>query len=320
MASQRNPGARSAYSDVDTTSNGDEDVRIQRPAQDRGWVGLSEDEQNEYANKLVRHMMCRHSMKLPVKRQELSKALFADSEVSKYKSSIFAGAMTLAEQNLRNIMGCEIVEIVKQTRTSRGSANAASASMRSVVTQTSQQTVQGSVGESHASQTSSGIGAKAYILVSTLPFGARPRNEKEWSIRAFLSIVASLILLEPGCRILEDDLYQALSRSCGIRVEERGGHRQLNDGNVKELMEKILVQQWYLEREKEDRSYYYMIGPRLRAELSDNDLLEFIGAVYHKARGETTMDATAVKELQQRLDAARGAVFDNSESSGSSEE
>lgn len=262
---------------------------------EKGWDALSESEQDEYATLLARTLLCKHSTRIPVKRADLYKTVLPAEANIRSRKSIFNGAFRMAQEHLQNIAACEVIECVKQTRgTSRGGTQTAT---RATATQTASQSQSG------------GSGQRAYVLISTLPKGARPDDPGTYAERAFLCIVAAIILLKPDCRIEQEELYEALSRAAGVRVVESKGHHQLNDGNVKELLEQTFVKQWYLEREKEGRESYYAMGPRLRAELSDDDLLSFVAAVYNfNTEQSSEMDPTTRRELQQRLDAARGVM------------
>jgi MAGE family len=267
--------------------------------QDKGWAALDQEEQDMFATKLSRYMLCRHAVKAPVKRADLSRYMFVGSPIVAGRPSIFAGAFKLAQQNFQNVLACEMLEVVRQTKANKSSTQAATGAA-----QTQRQTLtQAQTSDTQAS----GVGAKAYILISTLPEGARAEVQSELATRALLSIIGAIILLQPGCRVSANDLYGALNRAGGIQVEESGGHKQLNGGNVKELIEKTLVSQWYLEREKDDQIFYYTLGPRLRAELSDDDIIMFVEAVYgSNTENGVTIDPTFAKELRQRLDTARG--------------
>jgi MAGE family len=250
-------------------------------------------------------MLCRHAVKAPVKRAELTKYVFEHATASSGRSAVFSGALKAAQASFKSILGCEMLEVVRQTRP-RGTAAGGGGASQTRATMTQQQSLPasatGTQGGGHGAP-----GAKAFILVSTLPQDARAEDASEFATRAFLTIIAGLILLEPACRIREDDLKRALLRAAGIDVVERNGHSQLNGGNVKDLLEKQLVSQWYLEREKEDGQFYYSLGPRLRAELDDDDLIAFIDAVFSQGTN-VTMDITSQKELKQKLDAARGVI------------
>lgn len=294
---------RNAGRVLDVDSEGDDDIVLEVPeaaVADKGWQALSEDEQNEYATTLARTILCKHATRIPVKRAELYKAIFPPGSSLKSRQSIFAGAFKMAQENLQNIAGCEVVECVKRTRgNARGGTQTAT---RATATQT------------QGMSQSTGLGQKGYILISTLPKGSRPDDREVYAERAFLCIIAAIILLKPGCRIEEKELYEALRRAAGVSVVESKGHHQLNGGNVKELVEKTLTAQWYLEREKEDREFYYSMGPRLRMELSDDDLLSFVTAVYNFNTEQTSeMDSTTRRDLQQRLDAARGVMLGDSD-------
>jgi hypothetical protein len=261
-----------------------------------GWSTLPETEQNECATVIVRLMLARHSEKLPVRRAELTKAMFPAGAVVKSRRSIFQGAFTLAQVTLQNIHTCEMLEVVKQVKGGRGGA--ATPAARATATQTAPDGSQTQV---------SGGGAKAYILVSTLPQQLRPRCEEEWAVRSLLGIIASIVMLTPECRVEEQDLAEALGRAAGVSLDEAGGHKQLNGGNVRELIQSTLVKQWYLEREREGMTYFYSMGPRLRAELDDDSLIQFVMAVYNLGNAQQNeMDPTTRRELQERLDSARG--------------
>jgi MAGE family len=300
---------------IDSGSEDDpepEGGRSARRQADKGWTSLSEEAQDEYVGKIMRYMLCRHAVKAPVKRVDLSKYLFEQAPASSGRASIFAGALKGAQENFRTTLGCEMVEVFKQTRPRSSGVSQTKAMTQLAVASHGGAGGSSQPGQVAGSQAGQGNGTKAFILVSTLPQDARAENESEFATRAFLTIIAGLILLEPSCRISEEDLKRALSRAAGIDVVESKGHAQLNGGNVKDLLEKQLVSQWYLEREKEDGQFYYSLGPRLRAELDDEDLIAFIDAVF--SQGTTSsMDITSQKELKQKLDAARGVISEDTD-------
>jgi ribosomal protein L12E/L44/L45/RPP1/RPP2 len=294
MAPRRS--SRIVDSDSEGDDGGDGPVSTAPVQPEKGWLALSETEQNEYAATIVRHALARQATKSVFRRNELTKAMFPPGSAVKSRQSIFSGAFKLAQSHLQNVYSVEMLEVVKQLKSGRGAI--ATQALKATATQTAADGAHTQV---------SGGGAKAYILVSTMPQSLRPKTSEEWAVRSFLAIIASIIMLKPDCRVEEKELEQALLRACGVRVQEAKGHRQLNGGNVKELLQNTFVKQWYLEREKEDREYYYIIGPRLRAEFDDDSMIQFVTAVYNLgADQQNEMDATTKKELQQRLDAARG--------------
>jgi len=258
---------------------------------DGGFSALAEEQQDELVKRMIRYMVCRNTRKKPVKRAELSKHIFSNMSNIRSKGKVFQGTYMTAQTQLRALLGMEMVEIVKQVRTRTGTSRSQSASATQGATQ----------------------GMKAFILASVLPQEGRVEDVAEMASIGFLTVIASFILLEPGCRIEQEALYRALGR-IGVKVQEKGGHRQLNGGNVKELIESELPSQWYLEREREDKTFYYTLGPRLRAELEDNDLLAFIEAVLREGgRADTTLDESSRHELQLRLDEARGKIAGDEE-------
>lgn len=308
LASARNMAPRRRYSRIENSdsdsdggdSGGDDGAPAPGGAlPDKGWAALSEMDQNAYAATIMRHCLARHSQLGVTRRSELSKALFPAGSAVRARQSIFAGAFKLAQADFQQTYGLELLEVSKQTRAARGGS----------ATQT--QTARATQVSGSASQAGGG-GAKGYILVSILPLECRALKSEVYATRAFLGIVAALITLTPECRIEEDELDQALQRAAGAGLAESKGHTQLNGGNVHELVTKTLVSQWYLEREKEDRRWYYRMGPRLRVELSDDSLIQFITAIYNLgAEQQNEMDPTMRRELQQRLDAARGVQLED---------
>lgn len=281
-------------------SDDDEDVVMDRQGDDHrssvpdgGFAALAEEQQDELVKRMIRYMICRNAKKKPVKKLELSKHIFANMQNINSKSrGIFQGTFTAAQTQLRTIFGMEMVLITRQVR---GRSHTASRSQTASASQGASQNMKG------------------YILVSVLPQESRVTNMNELASIGLLTVIASFILLQPGCRIEQEQLYKALGR-IGVKVQEKGGHKQLNGGNVKELIESELPSQWYLEREREDKTYFYTLGPRLRAELSDGDLLEFVEAVFQAGGEDTTgMDETTRKELEMRLDEAAGKMEDAEE-------
>lgn len=250
-----------------------------------GFASLSEGQQDELVHRFIRYMLFRNARKRPVRRTDLTKAVFRGMHNLKSKQKVFAGVYQKVQTTFRSTYGMEVMEITRKIRrvnTQRSTTQAAS-----------------------SSQGGAGI-TKAYILVTTLPPYVRVVDAKRLGEVGFLTVIASMILLTPGCRLEEESLYRNLER-IGVQVKESGGHKQLNNGNVKELLEKELPEQWYLEREKEDNSFYYTLGSRLRAEMSDENLLDFVEAVYQLGHdGSTALDETAREELKQRLVEARG--------------
>lgn len=252
---------------------------------DGGFSALAEEQQDELVKRVVRFMICRNAEKRPVKRDELTKHTFANMGSLRSDRKVFQGAFNVAQQKLRSIFGMQMVLIQRQVKTNRS----ASSRMQTQFTQ------------------SGPVGTKGYILVSVLPPELRAEERKDRAGFGFLMVVAGMILLEPGCRIEQGALYRALGR-IGVHVTEKKGHRQLNGGNVKKLLESTLLkQQWYLEREKEDQMFYYRLGPRLRAEISPEDLVDFVSAVYSLSDSNTGgLDETSKSELRKRLDDTNG--------------
>lgn len=260
---------------------------------DKGWTALSETDQNAYAATIMRYCLARHSVLGVTRRAEISRAMFPPGSAVRSRQSIFNGAFKMAQNDFQQTYGMELLEVAKQVKSSRGG--------------TATQTARATATQGDGTQSQGPGGTKGYILVSILPSVCRAKKSETFATRSFLGIIAALITLTPDCRIEEGDLEQALQRACGAKLTESKGHSQLNGGNVKELVTKTFVSQWYLEREKEDRKFFYRMGPRLRAELSDDSLIQFITAIYNLGSDQQTeMDPTTRRELEQRLDAARG--------------
>lgn len=258
-------------------------------SQSGGFSGLPEEQQEELVKRIIRLMIVRNMEKKPVLRQQLTAHVFKDMTNVGSKARIFKGALQRAQQKLRNGLGMDIVLVQKRFKAG-GTQRATSMS---------------------ASQSQGGgMGSKGYILISTLSDEAKSAEGLPVAEMGFVTVLACIIVLEPGCRIAEDALHKILEKM-GVHVRERQGHKQLNGGNVKELLEKKLVEQWYLEKEKEDNQIFYTVGPRLRAEIKGDDLLEFINAVYMKGAGpDSVLDATAWKEVKLRMDEAWGVEPD----------
>lgn len=251
----------------------------------QGFSDLQESQQDEVVKRCIRFMLCRNVKKRPVKRADLSKYMFQNMDNIGRKNRMFTGAFEQAQQTLRNTFGMEMVELIKAVKSRR---NTQSQRMTS------------------ASQSVGSGATKGYILVSVLPQETRPESGDLLPLMGFVTVVASMILLQPGCRLEEQELHGALKR-IGVHVREKQGHKQLHGGNVKEVLEKVLVEQWYLEREREDNTIYYTLGPRLRAELGDNDLIEFVNAVYKQGTDSQAMlDNNGRQELEMRLKEAWG--------------
>lgn len=250
---------------------------------------LSEDDQVQLVKRLIRYMICRNAKRKPVRRADLSKYVLANHEEVRGRARLFNATFEQARLQLEQTWGMRVVEVFKKTR-----ANPTAGSSR-------RQT---------PSQSDSGGFSKAYVLVSTLPDVMRAENKREWPLFGFLTVVAGIIALTPEARIEEDALHRSLAR-LGTHVRETRGHGQLNGGNVKELLDNILVGQWYLERVKDDDGWWYKIGPRLWAELEFTDLITFIEAVYNESgTGATGIDENARKELTTKLEAVMSESLD----------
>lgn len=259
---------------------------------DGGFAALSEAQQDELTQRFVRYMLCRQARKRPVRRADLSKHLFRNMTNITSKGRVFSGTLSKAQNELRNVFGMEVTEIARPIR------------------RTNTQTQGGVSAATSGSQASGGKLAKAYILVSALDPSTRVEDRPRLAEIGFLTVVACMVLMKPGCRISEEELSRALGR-IGVQFVERSGHKQLNEGNVKDLIDKEFVEQWYLDRELEGNSVFYSLGPRLRAELKDEDLLDFVEAIYQSGSDTTSMlDSTARQELQQRLSEANRAEDD----------
>lgn len=259
---------------------------------EKGWAALTEDEQDALTGTVVRHLLMRHATKAPVKRADISRAL-AVSDV-KARNSIVKEAIRSAGEVLENTFAAKMVEVVKQTKGGRSGATQPQ-------TQTQKPTTATQRAADGTETQVSGAGQKAFILVSSAEKEER-RVTEDSATRAFLAVIASIILLTPECRVEEGELETALKTAVGAALVESGGHKQLNGGNVSGLVRNDFVRQWYLECQKEDGHNYYYIGPRLRAELDDDSLIAFISAVYeiNTDKQGGAMDTTTRDELQQR--------------------
>lgn len=291
--SQRRISRKSRHGDVERIVAGSDDEEVHdgsrgrrsQPASlpDGGFAALSEAQQDELTQRFVRYMLCRQARKRPVRRADLSRHLFRNMTNISSKGRVFTGTLSKAQNELRNVFGMEVIEIARPIR------------------RTNTQTHGGFSATTSASQANSTKTTKAYILVSALNPSTRVEDRPRFAEIGFLTVVACMVLMKPGCRISEEELGRALGR-IGVQVKERSGHKQLNEGNVKDLIDKEFVEQWYLDRELEGNSVYYSLGPRLRAELKDEDLLDFVEAIYQSGSDTTSMlDSTARQELQQRL-------------------
>lgn len=271
--------------------SGDEYEGTQRPLSrdgtssipDGGFSALAEEQQDELVKRMIRLMICRNAMKKPVKREDLSKHIFANMGNIRSKGKVFQGTFTAAQQKLRTIFGMEMVLIQRQVKVKRSG----SSRMASQATQ------------------SGPVGTKGYVLISVLDHETRAEERKNRASFGFLMVVAGMILMEPSCRIEQEDLYSALRR-LGVHVRESKGHKQLNGGNVKELLESVLVKQWYLEREKEGDTFFYTLGPRFRVEIEGDDVVGFVDAVYKLTDEKNALDEMTKNELKKRFDDAFG--------------
>lgn len=291
--SQRRVTRRGRYADMERVVEGSDDdmmhdstQRKDRPSSslpDGGFAALAEAQQDDLTQRFVRYMLCRQARKRPVRRADLSKHVFRNMPEITAKSRIFNGTLEKAQNQLRHVFGMEIVEIARPIRKNTAQSHGSTSMTAS------------------ASQSSGTKSTKAYILVSALDSSLRVEDRPRMAELGFLTVVACIVLMKPGCRISDEELGKALLK-IGVNLTDRSGHKQLNGGNVKDLIEKEFVDQWYLDREVDGSSVFYILGPRLRAELKDEDLLDFVEAIYQSGSDATSkLDGTAREELEQRL-------------------
>lgn len=262
---------------------------------------MTADVRDELVRRLIRFVLAKHANKYPVKHTDLTNHVLADSNVAG-KAAVFKQVFAEAQATFRNVLACEMVVVTKRVRQKKGGRHASQSITQQPLTQT--------LSQSQGARPPSA--QKAYVLVSTLPQSMRTADDAECIMRGFLSVLMSIILLSPGCRIEEAELSSALERAAGITIATRGGHSQLNGGNTKELLETILPSQWYieLERNEDQKQKFYYIGPRLLVELGDDEIASFVQAVYNVDSPGGTMSRTAKEELRQKIDFARGIVRD----------
>ncbi|KAI0563311.1 hypothetical protein FGB62_43g119 [Gracilaria domingensis] len=281
-------GRKRSYSNRTSQSQNIEDDEMldarDSSAADSGYSALTEAQQDDVAKRISRTLMFRQHRKRPVRRAELSAVALKNLPPVRGKPRVFKLAFDTAKDMMRKTFGVEVKEIQKLTKRKTGPQSRSTASA--------------SQGYGY------GCGAKGYILLSKL--AKRHEVPDILCEIGFLTLIAALIALQPGCRIEEDTLHHTLSK-LGVHVREKQGHKQLNNGNVKDLLENKFLDMWYLEKEKEGNVTYYMLGPRLRAELSDDDLLEFIHAVYKDGpSGHGMLDENGRNEIKARLNDAWG--------------
>lgn len=257
-----------------------------------GFSALPEAQQDELVQRFVRIMMCRGARRRPIKRADLTRQLFNGMHNIGSKQRVFTGLFARAQAVLRANYGAEVVHIAKRAR--RGGVGGVSQSQRHSASMT-------------ASQSSASF-VRGYILVSALPAMMRGNDKESKERRAeigFMAVVASIILLSPGATIDEEDLHRFLER-LGVFVRQRNGHKQINHGNVKDLLERDWPEQWYLERDREGNGFAYSLGPRLLAEIDDDQLIQFIEAVYQLGGDENSaMDDVSKSEIKRRIEEAR---------------
>jgi len=223
---------------------------------------LSEEDQNKLVGRFMRLMLVKNVTKLPVRRDEINKAL--GTEYGRV-GRLFNETFRIAEQQLKNIFGFKIVEVRKSA-----TAKAASqASQRRTQTQSSQ---------------GGGSGQRSFILVNALPPDLRPEPSKK-AIFGLIAVVAGIIILTPGGKVRDEDLWTYLAK-VGINKE----HDQL--GNVQTLLEKDLVSQMYFERFREGDASIFTLGARFHQELEEENVLKIIEGVYG-----SVIDSTSRKEL-----------------------
>jgi len=245
-------------------------------AEGKAFNDLSGEDQDKLVGRIVRRMLVRNVSRVPVRREELSKALGNDIP---RKRKLLQEVIESTKRVFKAELGLEFVEIHRRIAHRGGGGGAT---------------------QSAATNAAMGSSTTAYILISALPKDLRPEpmSEDDTAMLGFLTLLAALILLEPGCRLSEADLFMSLAKlglgtAAGATAATPVVHQQL--GDVRVLVTKTLPSQGYLEREKEGDSAVLLLGPRLRAELSLEDLLTFVEMAFG-----SDLDATTRSELTQR--------------------
>ncbi len=271
--------------------NSDEEEVARRPR--RRNRSVDEEEENmvtdedsvELVRRCVQFLIHRNTKRRPVRRHELSKYVMQNYPGQSGRVKAFTTAFEAAIVELEKEWSMQVVEIFRKVR-----PTASQSQSRRSQSQTASQ------GSNYS---------KAYVLISTLKRNMRAQNKREWATYGFLTVITALIALTPECRISEDELYRCLKR-IGVEVKCTKGHKEINDGNVKDYLEVILPQQWYLDREKDSDGHYYKIGPRVWVELDIKPLLEFIESIYNQNDKENAgLDENAKKEMRRKLEAQR---------------
>ena len=283
------------------TENVDSDVEeMERPR--RRNKSVEEDEENgvtdedgvELVRRCVEYLLHRNSKRRPVRRQELTKFVMLNYPSQTGRIRAFTNAFEAAMAELENEWLMRVVEVFKKSRPT---------------------TTQSQSRRSQSQTASQGSNySKAYVLVSTQKRRLRPHNKREWANIGFITVVTALIALTPECRISEEELYRSLKR-IGAEVKVSNGHKEINNGNVKDYIETILTTQWYLDREKDTDGFYYKIGPRVWVELDIKPLLEFIESIYNQNdEGNSGLDENSKKDLRRKLEAQRKIALGEDES------
>lgn len=284
--SQRIRKQRNRQKEVVDEESSDSEVedttRKRRAPAKNPWIELSDAEQDKYAKRLIRYFLARNYLKMPVKRNELGKALL-DNVEGRIHPKISQGAFEKTVAYLKGKFGFQIMEVRKMTK--------ASASQRSQKTQSLTQ-----------SQGLGPVGDKGYIIVNMVPESLRAeiKDVGEVTMFGFIIVIAAMILLEPGAKLSQNKLYKNLN-CLGLIMSGRPEDNHKDLGNLKEVLEKTLTAQWYFEREKEGHeAYNYLLGPRLLEELTEQHLLAFISAVY-----QAPLDEATRSELRMRFASMR---------------
>lgn len=265
-------------------AEGTQDVRATPrayQAEGKSFADLSPEDQDKLVGRIVRRLLVRNVSRVPIKREELSKALGTDIP---RKRKLLQEVIDASRRVLRAELGMDLVEVNRRVAHRGGGAGGG-----------------GGATQSAATAAAMGAPAKAYVVISSLAPELRPEpRADEKAVLAFTTVLASMILLEPGARLSEDRCFDFFVKmglgTAGAPAGAPVVHPQL--GDVRALVGKTLPSQGYLDREKEGDGWVLTLGPRLRVELADSDLLTFVEGVFGEA-----LDAANRKELELRLSA-----------------
>ncbi|KAK7208211.1 MAGE family-domain-containing protein [Myxozyma melibiosi] len=265
---RRKRSRRSDATDVSLISDDDDnnnDESYNENGEDAA-VDHAEREKKDEITRLAKKLV-KLALEFEHKRTPLRRSVINDNVLDKTNRRSFSAVFKTAQQMLTDIFGMTITELPTRSISQRPAAG----KKRTRV-----------VPDRKPAQSN-----KSYIITSTLDPAfqnldcLKPMNQGEKIYNGLAMTVCTVLHLHGG-KLHDNELMRYL------RILKIGSYTPYNDERTTELLNLMLKHQ-YLEREKdteaeqlgaEEQSFTYFVGPRAKAELSQDAVLDFIIRIY----------------------------------------